>query len=292
MTGRSAPAWFGVTPGLFVFLWSTGFIGARLATSDAEPLSFLTWRLGIVAGVLAGAAAIAGAPWPKGRAAVHALIAGAFIQGGYLGLVFWSIAKGLPAGVSALITGLQPLLTALIAAPWLGERITARHWLGLTVGILGVALVVWPKLNLSGAGITPVTVAASFFATLSIAIGSIYQKRYTAGLDLRSGNALQFLGAAVLTGFAAALSEDFAIRWTGSVVFAMAWLVLVLSIGAISLYYLMIRHGDVSRVAGLFYLVPAVTATLAWLLFGETLTLVQLVGMAVCAGAVMLVSRP
>jgi drug/metabolite transporter (DMT)-like permease len=218
-------------------------------------------------------------------------VVGALIHGGYLGLVFWSINNGLPAGVSALIVGLQPLLTALVAAPVLGERITARHWLGLAVGLLGIALVVWPRLTFGDHGITPLTVGASMLATLSIAVGSIYQKRHVTGLDLRSGNVLQFLGAAAAVGVIALLGENFEITWTGEVVFAMAWLVLVLSIGATTLLYLMIRHGEVSRIAGLFYLVPAVTAAIAWLLFDETLWPIQILGMAVCAGAVMLVTR-
>jgi drug/metabolite transporter (DMT)-like permease len=290
-TRSAAPVWLAFTPGLFVFLWATGFIGARLSADDAEPFSFLAIRFAIVAAILAVAALVFQAPWPSRRAAGHALVVGALIHGAYLGGVFWSIGHGLPAGVSALIVGLQPLLTALIAAPVLGERITARHWLGLGIGILGVALVVWPRLTFGDHGITPATVAGSVFATRSIAAGSIYQKRHMTGLDLRSGNAVQFLGAAAVVGVAALVSEQFRITWTGEVVFAMAWLVLVLSIGAITLLYLMIRHGEVSRIAGLFYLVPAVTAAIAWVLFGETLSPVQILGMAVCAGAVMLVTR-
>jgi drug/metabolite transporter (DMT)-like permease len=289
-TRSAAPVWLAFTPGLFVFLWATGFIGARLSADNAEPFSFLFVRCLIVAAILTVAASPSGR---RGRAAaaVHAMVVGALIHGGYLGLVFWSINNGLPAGVSALIVGLQPLLTALIAAPVLGERITARHWLGLAVGILGIALVVWPRLTFGDHGITPLTVGASMLATVSIAIGSIYQKRHITGLDLRSGNVLQFLGAAIAVGLVALLSENFEITWTGEVVFAMAWLVLVLSIGATTLLYLMIRHGEVSRIAGLFYLVPAVTAAIAWLLFDETLSPVQILGMAVCAGAVMLVTR-
>jgi drug/metabolite transporter (DMT)-like permease len=290
-TRSAAPVWLAFTPGLFVFLWATGFIGARLSADDAEPFSFLAIRFAIVAVILAVAALVFGAPWPNRRAAAHALVVGALMHGGYLGCVFWSISRGLPAGVSALIVGLQPLLTALIAAPVLGERITPRHWLGLGVGILGVALVVWPRLTFGDHGITPATVAGSVLATLSITIGSIYQKRHMTGLDLRSGNAIQFFGAAAVVGLAALASERFHITWTGEVVFAMAWLVLVLSIGAITLLYLMIRHGEVSRIAGLFYLVPAVTAAIAWLMFDETLSPVQVLGMAVCAGAVMLVTR-
>ena len=173
-TRSAAPVWLAFTPGVFVFLWATGFIGARLTAGEAEPFSFLFVRCVLVASILAVAALLAGAPWPSRRAAGHALVVGALIHGAYLGLVFWSITHGLPAGVAALIVGLQPLLTALLAAPLLGERITARHWLGLAVGLLGIALVVLPKLTFTAQGITPATVAGAVAATLSIAIGSIY----------------------------------------------------------------------------------------------------------------------
>jgi drug/metabolite transporter (DMT)-like permease len=289
--GDHAPSWLTFAPGVFVFLWATGFIGSRLAAPYAEPLSFLSLRFAIVALILAAAALALGARWPDRRTALHAVIAGGLIHGGYLAGIFWSIWKGMPAGVSALIVGLQPLMTAVLAAPLLGERISFRHWAGLAIGIAGVALVVSPRLTLDAIGVTPATVAANVAATLSITVGSIYQKRYIPRLDLRTGNACQFLGGFAVVFAGALLTERFAITWNGDVVFGMAWLVLVLSIGAITLLYLMIRHGEVSRVAGLFYLVPAVTALIAFLLFGETLRPVQILGMAVCAGAVMLVTR-
>lgn len=286
-----APNWLAFAPGVFVFLWATGFIGSRLTAPYAEPLSFLAIRFAIVAVILALGGFILRAPWPDRRTALHAVIAGGLIHGGYLGGVFWSIREGMPAGVSALIVGLQPLMTAILAAPFLRERITWRHWAGLIIGIAGVALVVWPKLTFDAYGITPATVAANVLATLSITIGSIYQKRFISRLDLRTGNSLQFLGGGAVMLAAALYSERFAIAWNGDVIFAMVWLVFVLSIGAITLLYLMIRHGEVSRVAGLFYLVPAVTALVAFGLFGEKLLPVQILGMAVCAGAVMLVTR-
>ncbi len=286
-----APAWLSFAPGVFVFLWATGFIGSRLTAPYAEPLSFLACRFAIVAVILALGGIVMKAPWPDRRTALHAAIVGGLIHGGYLGGVFWSIWKGMPAGVSALIVGLQPLMTAILAAPFLGEKITWRHWVGLVVGIAGVGLVVWPKLTFSAHGITPETVTASALATLSITVGSIYQKRHISRLDLRTGNAFQFLGACAVVTVGALLSEHFAITWNGDVIFGMVWLVFVLSIGAITLLYLMIRHGEVSRVAGLFYLVPAVTALIAYLLFGEKLLPMQILGMAVCAGAVMLVTR-
>ncbi len=285
------PAWLTMVPALFVLLWSTGFIGARMIGQDAEPLSFLTIRFVIAAILLALVAVLTRAPWPDRRGALHATIAGALIHGGYLGPIFWTISNGMPAGVSALIVGLQPLITAFLAAMLLGERITPRHFAGLAIGILGVALVVSPRLSYAGTGITPLGVAITVAGTFSIVIGSIYQKRFAGNHDLRTANVFQFLGAAAVVLAGALALEGFRIAWTSNVVFAMAWLVLVLSIGAVSLLYLLIRHGEVSKVAGLFYLVPAVTALTAWLLFGETLLPVQMLGMLVCAGAVMLVMQ-
>jgi drug/metabolite transporter (DMT)-like permease len=274
-----------------VLLWSTGFIGARLTGPYAEPLSFLSIRFAIVAVLLAAAAMIMGARWPGRRMAVHCMITGALMHGGYLGFVFWSIWKGMPAGVSALIVGLQPLVTALLAGMFLGERISPRHWLGLAIGLVGIAMVVWPKFTLTDIGITPVTVGANILAMLSITLGSLYQKSFMSAVDLRTGNAWQFAGATLVTGLAALATESFDITWNGPVIFGMTWLVLVLSIGAISLLYMMIRHGEISRVTTLFYLVPGVTALIAWAMFGEALAPLQIAGMVVCAGAVMLATK-
>lgn len=290
-TIKGAPNWLGLVPAVFVLLWATGFIGSRLSAPYAEPLSFLSIRFAIVAALLAVVALVMRASWPDRRTTVQCLITGALIHGGYLGFVFWSIWKGMPAGVSALIVGLQPLMTALLAGVMLSERITARHWTGLFIGLAGVALVVWPKFTLDAAGITPLTVGANVLAMLSITFGSIYQKRFMTNVDMRTGNAWQFTGAAIATGAGALATESYLITWNGSVIFAMVWLVFVLSIGAISMLYIMIRHGEISRVTTLFYLVPGVTAVIAWLMFDERLLPVQIAGMIVCAGAVMLATR-
>lgn len=284
--------WLVLTPALFVLLWSTGFIGARLGMPYAEPFAFLALRFALVAGLVAVLAAIMKAKWPSRQDALHAAIVGCLVHGGYLGGVFWAIDHGMPAGVSALIVGLQPLLTALLAGAILGEEVRARHWLGLAIGIGGVAMVLAPKLNLTGSGIGPATIAANVLATLSITIGSIYQKRYATGISLTTGAVWQYVGATV-TMLVAALGfrETFTFNWTGELIFALVWLVFILSLGAISLYMLMIRHGQVSRIAAVFYLVPGVTAIIAWLMFGETLTLVQIAGMVVCAFAVALAGR-
>ena len=288
---EAAPAWIGAAPAIFVFLWATGFIGSRLSAPYAEPLSFLTIRFAVAAAVLIAVGFAMGARWPDRRTALHAMVVGALVHGGYLAGVFWSIWKGMPAAVAALIVGLQPLATALLAGLLIGERVTVRHWLGLAAGLAGIGLVVAPHLSFAAAGITPATVAACVLAMLSITLGSIYQKAFTPRADLRTANAWQFVGAAAVVLLGALAGESFAITWNPDTVFAMAWMVLVLSIGAISLLYVMIRHADVSRVAALFYLVPAITAVIAWAMFGETLSPVQLAGMALCAGAVMVAGR-
>ncbi len=290
-TAIGPPGWLGFIPAVFVLLWATGFIGSRLSAPYAEPMSFLSTRFAVVAVLLAAVAVVMRASWPDRRTTLQCLITGALIHGGYLGFVFWSIWKGMPAGVSALIVGLQPLMTAVLAGLMLSERITARHWTGLFIGVLGVGLVVWPKFTLDAAGITPVTVGANILAMLSITLGSIYQKRFMTNVDMRTGNAWQFTGAAIVTGLAALAFESYQITWNGPVIFAMVWLVFVLSIGAISMLYIMIRHGEISRVTTLFYLVPGVTAVIAWLMFEEQLLPIQIAGMVVCAGAVMLATR-
>jgi len=220
-----------------------------------------------------------------------AVFIGVFTQGGYLGGVFWAIYYGMPAGIAALITALQPLLTAMLAGIILGEKTGWKHWTGLMLGLIGVGLVVWPKLSFASIGITPVTLGVTFMATMSITLGSILQKKFLAIIDLRVGNALQFAGGGVAVFAVALMSENFNIVWNGDVVFAMVWLVFVLSLGAVSMLFLMIRHGEVSKVSSLFFLVPAVTAVFAYFLFDEKLGLIQLVGMVVCSAGVLLVTR-
>ena len=277
---------------LFVLMWATGFVVARLSAPHADPLTFLTIRFPIAGVIFAAIALALSAPWPGPRQAFHATVAGAFLHGGYLGPVYWAVAHGMPAGVSALIVGLQPLMTAIIAAWLVKETIALRHWFGLAVGILGVALVVSPKLQsgFSG-GITPVTTAVNVFGALSISFGTVYQKRFATALNLASGGAWQYVGATLAVGIPALLMEQMRFDGSFNAWFALGWSVVVLSLGAITLLMLLIRLGDVGRVASLIFLVPGVSALMAYFLFGETLTPVQILGMAVCAGAVLIVTR-
>ncbi len=276
-------------PGLFVFLWSTGFIGAKLGLPYIEPMTFLGIRFVIVAAVLLVLSYFMKAPWPRSWAAVgHIVVAGLGIHAMYLGGVFASIHQGVPAGVSALIVCLQPLLTAIAAGPFLGERITPRQWLGFVLGVLGVALVVSNKLAL-GVG-TPLAMAWSVLALAGITGGTLYQKRFCAEMDLRTGSIVQYLGAGVVIWLFAWLYESGEVVWSADLLIALGWLTSVMSIGAVFLLLMLIRRGAASRVASLFYMVPPSTALIAYFLFGETLDPMALAGMAVAVFGVALIN--
>ncbi|TIR85532.1 MAG: DMT family transporter [Mesorhizobium sp.] len=267
-------------PASFVVLWATGFIGARYAMPWAEPFTFLAIRFVLAAILFAGLTVLIGSRRATREEALHATVAGVLMHGVYLGGVFWAIHRGMPAGLSALIVGLQPLITAVLAGKFLGEAILPRHWAGLAVGLLGVVIVLWPKLGMIG-GVTAATLTASLVSVLGMAAGTIWQKRFASGGDLVSATMWQYVGGSVVTILGSLAFETRTITVNGELIFAMAWLVLVLSLGAIFLLMVMIRDGEMSKVASLFYLVPAVTAVIAWALFGEELTLLQIAGMAI-----------
>jgi drug/metabolite transporter (DMT)-like permease len=275
-------------PALFVVLWSTGFIGSKLGLPYAEPVTFLILRFLLVLAILLPLCWLFRAPWPAPRAAFHVAVAGIFMQAGYLGGVFASMAQGMPAGVSALITGLQPLLTALLGAWLLRERLTRRQWAGLVLGLAGVLLVVGDKVATTHLG--ALAIGLSVLALASISLGTVWQKRHGGAVDLRTGAALQFMAATVVLAPFALLLETREVRWTAEFAFALAWLVLVLSFGAIFLLLYLIRHGAATRVASLFYLVPPTTALMAWPLFGETYSLTAAAGMGLAMLAVWMVT--
>jgi drug/metabolite transporter (DMT)-like permease len=276
-------------PLVFVLLWSTGFIGARLGLPHTEPLTFLLIRyLAVLAGMLL-VALLTRAPWPPTAGAwFHIGVAGLLLHGVYLGGVFIAISRGLPAGVTSLVVGVQPLLTAVGAGWLLQETVLKRQWLGLLLGLFGVGLVVAGKLG-SGFGMDALWPALA--ALVGITVGTLYQKRFCPPFDWRTGAIAQFLPTALATFIAAWFAESFRVDWTGEFVFALAWLVLVLSIGAISLLNWLIRHSDAVNVASLFYLVPPCTAWVAWLLFGEAFTGLALVGMAMAVWGVYLARK-
>lgn len=284
------PAWLRWAPAFFVFLWSTGFIGSRLGAPFAEPLTFLSWRYAAAVVLLLAAAVLTRAPWPASPlAAGHAAVAGLLLQGAYLAGVFCSVARGMPLATVSLIVGLQPILTAMAAGPLLGERLSGRQWLGIALGFGGVVLVVAGKWT--GAPADPVAYAWLVFALAGITGGTLYQKRFCGAVPMLAGGVIQYAAAGAVTAAAAYATETMVVQWTPQFAFALGWLVLVLSFGAIGLLFTMIRHGEASRVASLFFLTPPVTAVMAFLLFDETLPALALAGLAVSAAGVALVTR-
>jgi drug/metabolite transporter (DMT)-like permease len=273
-------------PALFVVLWSTGFISAKYGLPYAPPLKYLLVRFALAAALMTIVALATRAQWPVGfRQITHVVVAAWLVHGLYLGGVFVSIAGGMPAGTSAMLVGLQPILTVFLARAWLGERISGRQWGGLVLGLAGVYLVVRHKVALDG---DPVTLLPIIVALAGISIGALYQKKFAAHIDLRSGAAVQFTACVVLYAPIVWRLEPRPIAWTVEFALALGWSVIVLSVGAISLLYWMLRHGAAADVARLFYLVPPVTALMAYALFGERLDALAIVGMVlICVGVAL-----
>ena len=278
-----------IAPALFVLLWSTGFIGSKLGAPYIEPMAFLTVRFAAVLPILFILGLFWVKSWPKDNKAIgHCIVTGMLVHGIYLGGVFWAIKQGMPAGASAIIVGLQPVLTAIFAVGMIGEVISRKHWISMAIGLSGLGLVLGPKFDLAGSGITLVTISVVFFSVIAISVGTVYQKRFVPNTDLLAATFWQYVGALLVT-TPLSLFETWQITWSGELIVALAWLVLVLSIGAIMLLMLLIRQGAVSQVASLFYLVPVATAIESYFLFGETLSMIQIAGMALVVGAVLMI---
>ncbi len=290
MRNDPAPLLQASAPGLFVLLWSTGFIGAKLGLPYAESLTFLLLRFGIVIGLLGTLAWLLNRPWPhQPMQWIHIGVAGVLLHGAYLSGVYLAIQTGMPTGVVALIVGIQPLLTAFLSTSMVGEAVGRKQWFGLILGFGGVALVVWNKLGV--AGIHGAGLFYALLALVGITLGTLYQKRYCSQLDMWSGSVIQFIAAGlVLLPFALAF-ESMHIEWSGQFVFALFWLIIVLSLGAISLLHFLIRHGAATRVSALFYLTPPTTAVMAWLIFDETMGPLAMAGMALAALGVAIAVR-
>jgi drug/metabolite transporter (DMT)-like permease len=276
-------------PMLFVLLWSTGFVGARYGLPYAEPLTFLALRLSAVVVLMLPIAFLSRAPWPSKAEVGHSAVVGLLMHGIYLGGVFTAIAQGVPAGVSALIPGLQPILTSTIANRFMGETVTRVQWLGLALGLAGVLLVLHDRnIVLSGSALGW---AASFLSLIGITLGTLYQKRFCGKVDWRTGNLVQYAGAAVLLSVLAFAFETRVVHWSEEFIFALGWLAIVLSIAAIGLMYWIIRRSAATSFSSLFYLVPATTALMAYILFGEKLDALSIAGMVLAAAGVVLANR-
>jgi drug/metabolite transporter (DMT)-like permease len=275
-------------PVIFVVLWSTGFVGTKYVLADAEPLTYLAIRMALVVALMAIVVAIWRPQWPGRTGIRHSIVAGLLVHGFYLAGTAVAIAHSIPAGLSALIPGLQPILTSTLANRWLGERVTPLQWGGLLLGLGGAVLILHNRPISGDAGWGWL---ASGVSLVSITLGTLYQKRFCGGIDWRTGNLLQFISALALYAVGAWLFETRVVHWTGEFILSVIWLAVMLSIGSIGLLYWLIRRQAASQVASLFYLVPATTALMAYVLFGERLDSAAMAGMVACAAAVFLVNR-
>ena len=281
LAARAAPA-------IFVVLWSTGFVATKYMLRSAEPLTSLTIRMTVVVVIMAVIVVLARPRWPGLTGIGHSIVAGILVHGFYLGGTAVAISLSIPAGLSALIPGLQPILTSTLANRWLGERVTPLQWAGLLLGLAGVALILHERPVSGEAGWGWLSSGVSL---VSITLGTLYQRRYCRDIDWRAGNLVQYIAVAIFFAIGALAFEDRIVHWTGEFVLSVAWLAVVLSIGSIGLLYWLIRRQAATSVASLFYLVPAVTALMAYVLFGERLDAVAIAGMVACAAAVFVVNR-
>ena len=263
--------WIAAIPVAFVLLWSTAFIAGKLATPYAAPMTLLTLRYAVATAIFLMIAAITQAPWPRtGREVGHATVAALLLHLAFVGGTLYAYRNGVEAGVAALIASLQPLLTAVLVGPLLGESVSRRQWLGFVLGLVGVSLVVWRKLTFGGGSFVGISYAGLGLA--GITVGTVYQKRYCGTMDVRTGTTIQFAAALVMAGVLSVALESQP----------------TVSVGAVALLYFMIRRGAVARVASLFYLMPPVTALMAWPLFGERFSPSGLIGLLLTALGVAL----
>jgi drug/metabolite transporter (DMT)-like permease len=278
-----------IAPAVFVVLWSTGFVFAREGVTYADPATLLSIRFALAAALLAAIAVATRAPWPNRHDTLHAIAAGLLLQAVYAGGVFAAVDNHLAAGITALVVGIQPALSAFLAQPLLKERVTRLQWCGIALGFAGVVLVVERKVTFDDGATRGLLFAV--MALLAITVGTIYQRRYSRGTDLRTGAAWQFGVSAAAMAVAAAVFEPMHIEWTWQLSGSLAYMAVILSAGTVTGYLWLIRRLEVARVTSYFYLVPPITALLAWPWFGETVTVGMAVGMAIAAAGVFLVQR-
>lgn len=283
-----------MAPIIFVFLWATGFPAAKFSTTDAEPFTFLGIRFAIACVLLSAIAFLIAKPkqidWTQ---YFHSMVIGVLMHGIYLGGVFYAVSKGMPAGISALIVALQPFFTALIAWVVMGEKLSLIRVLFFGLALFGVFMVLFPSFDIADAipGINAETFIAGFLAILGISIGAVYQKNSVTSLNLWLGTSAQFLGAGLLMLVLSISAETQHVVWTLNTVLSLAWLVIVLSIGAVALLMYLIKMGDSSSVASLFFLVPVVAFAMTWILFGEAMNAVQIMGGLIVVASVALSSK-
>ena len=273
---------------IFIIIWSSGFIVSRLGMPFSEPMTFLFLRFSGVCVLMLPIILWKKIPWPSLQQIVHIAVAGSLLQFGYLAGVWISVRAGMPAGLSALIVGLQPILTALLAY-FVAEKINSRQWLGLFLGLIGVVLVLSAKLNTHG--VTMSNILWNVFALISITAGTIYQKKYCPSFDLRIGSFIQFMTSAFISGLAAIAFETRVVQWSNEMIGALVWSIFFISIGAISLLFVLIRRGNATKVSSIMYLSPPTNAVLAWIFFKEPLTPIIVIGTIVTSLGVLLVNQ-
>ncbi len=280
-----------LAPLVFVLVWSTGFIGARIGTRYAAPFTVLALRLAIASCALALLTVAFRSSWPnRSQDYRRSAIIGILLHAGYLGGTFVAVNLGLPVSVSALVVSLQPVLVAALSGPILGERLITRQWIGVALGFMGVIIVLTPGLtHHSTTTYTAGAVIAAIVSLLSTTAATIMQKRFGASIPMLAGTSVQYAAAAVVLVIAAAMFENFNINWTPAFVGILAWMIGALSIGAVLLMFWLLRRGTAASFSSLYFLVPPVTAVMAYLLFGEHLPPVALIGLAVSSLGVLLV---
>lgn len=279
-----------VAPGIFVVLWATGFLIAKLGVPYAQPMTILSMRFVLAAAMMASVAAIMRAPWPRSwRKIGHIATIGLLLHAVYLGGCYLAIYAGMPAGMMALIAGFQPILTAAMAGPVLAERTRPMQWLGIAIGFAGLMMVLWERLVIDLSH--PAALLFAILSLLGITSATIYQKRFCPSFDLRSGTAIQYIAASLVMAPLTLFLGVGAIDWAPTFVFALAWLVVVLSGVSIALLTWMIARGAASKVASLFYLTPPLAAIGSYFCFGEMLSPLAIAGMAVIVFGLYLLNR-
>jgi drug/metabolite transporter (DMT)-like permease len=276
-------------PLIFVLLWASAFVSAKYGLMASGPFSFLGTRFVIVSGIFGLMMIVMKSVWPSWREIFPTMLAGVLMHGVYLGGVFFAISKGTPAGTSSLIVSIQPLLTALMALSFLGERVRQIQWLGIVLGMIGVALVVLPRL---GGDVPMIGLASCLVAVFAMALGTIIQKRYVGGIDLVAGNFLQAVAASLFYGVLLLTVETYYLEWTLEVTLAMIWIVVTVSIGAVTILMVLIRKGQMAATSSLFFMVPPVSAVMGYIAFGETLGLMGICGFIIASIGVWLVNKP
>ena len=298
MSESQTTAWVKAMPAVFVLIWSTGFIVARYGMPYAPPFTFLLWRYFFSILCFLPWIVLVRVAWPRDRKQVlHLAVTGVLMHAGYLGGVWAAVKTGMGSGLSALIVGIQPVLTAI----WLSTvsrfegqaSVSRRQWLGLLLGFAGLVMVVSRKFTQGTPlyHVTPENMGWAVMALLAITSGTLYQKRFVQPCDVRTANTVQLMAAALVTIPLAAMEPE-GMQWNGQLMGAMAWSVLGLTLGGSSLLYLLIQRGAAATVASLMYLVPPTTALIAWVLFDEQITAITLLGTAITAVGVSLVVRP